>query len=174
MRVGDICTRDVETAPWDQTALAAAQRMRDRDADAIVVVNDAGRPVGMLCDRDVVRGLVAEGRDAVRTPVADLMTTPTPVKECCAVETALRSMLTAACRRLPVIDETGALRGVIGIDDVVRVIAGDVELLGAVLARTSKQHAAWPVTARRGTRPHPLPRAARRRCRSMGGESCRR
>jgi predicted transcriptional regulator len=142
MRVGDICARHVETVRWNETAFMAAQRMRDRDADALVVVNDAGQPLGILCNRDVVRDLVAEGRDPARTMVTDLMTAPTPVRECCAIETTLRSMLSGGCRRLVVVDDTGALRGLVSLDDVLRMIAGDVELLGAVLQRTSRRHAA--------------------------------
>jgi CBS domain-containing protein len=142
MKVADVCARAVETVGRDETALVAAQRMRARDADALVVVDAAGRPVGILCNRDVVRGLVADGRDPARTIAADLMTAPTPVRESCSIETALRSMLTGACRRLVVVDDAGALSGLVGFDDVARALAGDVELLGAVLRRTSKPRAA--------------------------------
>lgn len=61
-----MCRRSVETVRSDETALAAARRMRDREADGLVVVNDAGQPVGLLSDRDVVRSLVAEDRDPAR------------------------------------------------------------------------------------------------------------
>jgi CBS domain-containing protein len=142
MRVGDVCSRDVETVRWDETAFVAAQRMRARGADALVVVSGSGQPVGLICNRDFVCGLVADGRDPARTVVSDLMSAPPPVRASCAIETALRSMLSDACRRLPVVDDTGALCGLVSFDDVVRVIAGDAELLGAVLRRTSKQRVA--------------------------------
>jgi CBS domain-containing protein len=70
------------------------------------------------------------------------VTASTPVRESCSIETALRGMLTGACRRLVVVDDAGALRGLVGFDDVARALAGDVELLGAVLRRTSKPRAA--------------------------------
>jgi CBS domain-containing protein len=142
MRVGDMCRRDVETVRSDATALVAARRMRAQETDALVVVNDGGQPIGLLSNRDVVRGLVAQERDPVRTTVAELMTMPRPVRECWAIETALRCMLTSASRRLAVVDEKGALRGLVTFDDLVNVVAGDVSLIGAVLERTSKRRAA--------------------------------
>ena len=142
MRIGDMCKRDVETLPSHETALVAARRMRDREADALVVVNDAGKPVGLVTSRDVVRGLVAEDRDPARTSVAALMTTATPVRECWAIEAALRGMLTGACRHLVVVDDAGALRGLVTFDDLVGVIAGDAALIAAVLEPTSNRRAA--------------------------------
>jgi CBS domain-containing protein len=116
--------------------------MRDRETDALVVVSGEGKPIGLLSNRDVVRGLVAEDRDPARTAVIDLMTTPRPVRECWAIETALRSMITDGCRHLVVVDDAGALRGLVAFDDLVGIVAADLSLIGAVVERTSKRRAA--------------------------------
>ena len=50
--LGKICTKPVVTASAQMTVEEAARAMRTRNVGALVVVN-AGRPIGMLTDRDV-------------------------------------------------------------------------------------------------------------------------
>ena len=50
--LGKICTKPVVTASAQMTVYQAARAMRFKNVGALVVVN-AGRPVGMLTDRDV-------------------------------------------------------------------------------------------------------------------------
>ena len=75
MTAGDLCTRAVVTADPDETIVEAARRMRDRHVGALVIVDTAQRPLGILTDRDIVVSAVAQSPgqlDSLR--VADLMT----------------------------------------------------------------------------------------------------
>jgi CBS domain-containing protein len=58
--LGKICTKPVVTASAQMTVEQAARAMRSKNVGALVVVN-AGRPVGMLTDRDVAVEVVANG-----------------------------------------------------------------------------------------------------------------
>jgi CBS domain-containing protein len=110
MSVGRICTRDVDVASADESVLAAAKRMRDRNVGTLVVVNDLSRPMGLVSDRDLAVRVVAGERDPARTPVGDVMTgMPATILESSSIESALGHMRTGRFRRLPVVDGSGAL-----------------------------------------------------------------
>jgi CBS-domain-containing membrane protein len=69
MTVGDACMRSVVTATADETIADAAKRMRDRHVGTVVVVDGEGRhrPTGILTDRDIVIGVVAQSPDKVES-----------------------------------------------------------------------------------------------------------
>ncbi len=91
--------------------------MNDRGIGGLVVV-EAGRPVGIFTERDILRRVVAQQRDPATMRVADAMTAPviacspeTSIDECAAMMTAKR------IRHLPVVAEK-RLAGVVTIGDV--------------------------------------------------------
>jgi CBS domain-containing protein len=73
-----VCTKPVITASAQMTVSEAARAMRSKNIGALVVVN-AGRPVGMLTDRDIAVDVVARGMDPDAVQVGDVMRKkPTP------------------------------------------------------------------------------------------------
>ena len=66
MPVRSICIRDVDTAGQNESALTAAQRMRDRKVGTLVVLDDQGHPMGLISDRDLAIRIVAQERVRVR------------------------------------------------------------------------------------------------------------
>ena len=62
MRARDIMTKKPECCTRDNTAREAARVMRDRDCGVVPVVDDAGRVVGVVTDRDLAVRLVAPGK----------------------------------------------------------------------------------------------------------------
>jgi CBS domain-containing protein len=116
-------TRDPACCTPDNTARDAATLMRDHDCGSIPVVENLGgkRLVGTVTDRDLaVRGL-AEG-SGPDTPVRALMTddpvTCVPEDE---VEDVRQVMVQALVRRVPVVDDDGALVGIVAQADIARV-----------------------------------------------------
>ena len=88
MRARDIMTKDPECCRRDDTAQRAAQVMRDRDCGCVPIVDDGGRVVGIVTDRDLaVRG-IASGSEP-NTKLKDLMT---PVASCCGPDDDLRDV----------------------------------------------------------------------------------
>ncbi len=74
----------------------------------------------MITDRDICLGLARPPRAAYEVPVSDLMSRQ--VYACGPGDDifgALRIMKTKKVRRLPVVDEHGALVGILSMDDVV-------------------------------------------------------
>ena len=107
----------VVTLPAGATVVEAARLMTERGIGCILVT-EGGAPAGVFTERDVLRRVVAAGRDPESTALHEVMTTPivtcspdTPLDECAAVMTGRR------IRHLPVM--VGAeLSGVVSSGDV--------------------------------------------------------
>ncbi|MBI3047655.1 MAG: CBS domain-containing protein [Acidobacteria bacterium] len=111
-----------------QTSLAVAARlMREADYGTLPVVDTAGRLVGILTDRDVCLALAGTRRNAVNIAVREAMTaTVFSALVDDDVRSALAVMKRHRVRRLPVLDTSGNLKGMLSIEDlVVRGLTGD-------------------------------------------------
>ncbi|MEP6704766.1 MAG: CBS domain-containing protein [Acidobacteriota bacterium] len=113
----EIMTSSVQTATREMSLKDAAVLMRDGDMGSIPVVEN-GKLVGIVTDRDIVVRSIAEGKDA-STPVGEAMTTEIySVKPDDFVFEAVRLMGDKQVRRVPVVDESGALAGIIAMADI--------------------------------------------------------
>jgi CBS domain-containing protein len=143
MTVGEICNRDVVVAPKDELIVDAAKRMRTSHVgDLVIVENSGGRhvPVGIVTDRDIVVSAVASNHDHINyLMVSDVMTRQiVTASERDTIESALKKMQEHGIRRLPIVDGTGILVGILTLDDVLRYLTGQQSELVALVAR--EQH----------------------------------
>lgn len=128
MDVGEICTRDVVTVTPDDTVLDAARRMRKHHVGSLVVVEGhPAKPVGLLTDRDIAVGIVAQDpEDIPRLLVGDVLTRePEEVVTAYEGDSALWTawqMRDAGVRRVPVIDDDGQLVGILTMDDLLQML----------------------------------------------------
>jgi CBS domain-containing protein len=138
MSVGRICTRVVHTAEPDETVRAAAVRMDRENVGSLVVVDDSLRPIGILTDRDVAVRCVSQGVDPDRALVAEVMSVPvSTVLEGAPIESAIRMMAGSRARRSVVVNGAGALVGVLALDDVLELLAEEVEAIGELVRAQS-------------------------------------
>jgi CBS domain-containing protein len=110
-------------APND-TAIAAAQRMRDRNVGFLPVCDDSMRVLGTITDRDIAVRLVADRRP-LRTPVWELMTNE--VIACGPhddITTAEELMAEHHKSRIMCVDDDGRLLGVISLSDIAQCERG--------------------------------------------------
>src|SRR5215471_18241792 len=68
-----IAKQKVLTSPANTTVHAAAKAMKERNVSSVLVV-DGGRLIGIFTERDAVSRVLAEGRNANATRLADVMT----------------------------------------------------------------------------------------------------
>jgi CBS domain-containing protein len=130
MEVGTICQRLVFTIRRFDEVIRAAQLMREKHVGYLVVVelDPLPRPVGVLTDRDIVVGVVAREVDPKAVCVGDIMTAnPITARESDSMETALQKMREFGVRRLPIVNDRRELVGIVAIDDVLKVFAGDAQ-----------------------------------------------
>jgi CBS domain-containing protein len=110
---------DVVTIDESATVGDAARLLAEHRIGALVIASDDGVR-GILSERDVVRGIAAQGMTALAGAVADLMTTA--VTTCSpddSVDALMAIMTDRRVRHLPVIDD-GRLAGIVSIGDVVK------------------------------------------------------
>ncbi len=117
-RCREIMTRNVKTATREMTLQEVSQLMRDGDMGSIPVVEDGNKLVGIVTDRDIVVRAIADGRDA-STKIGDVMTAEVfSVSENDFVFEAIRLMGERQVRRVPIVNESGELAGIIAMADV--------------------------------------------------------
>ncbi|AYG62802.1 CBS domain-containing protein [Rhizobium jaguaris] len=117
MKVRDAMTHDVRITNPDETILQAAQTMANLDA-GILPVGDHDRLVGMITDRDIAIRGIAKGRGP-DTKVRDVMTSE--VKYCFddqEIDEVCRNMGNIKVRRLPVLDHSKRLVGILSLGDI--------------------------------------------------------
>jgi len=120
-------TSDVKTATPETSLRDVALMMRDGDMGSIPVVED-GKLVGIVTDRDIVVRAVADGKDA-SSRVGDAITTEIfSVSPDDFVFEAIRMMGDKQVRRIPVVDEKGALAGIIAMADGALVMEDEREI----------------------------------------------
>jgi len=110
----------VNAVQTGSTVAEAVRTMTDRNV-GIVAVLDGDRLAGLVSERDVVRRVVAAGRDPSETRVEDIMTREIvyagPDE---SYQNAVRLMDSASIRHLPVVED-GVLLSMISIRDLLRV-----------------------------------------------------
>jgi CBS domain-containing protein len=116
--IRDIMTPNPHTIQPSASVLDAAQIMRKSDVGDVIVV-EGKRLFGILTDRDIVVRALAEGRDPESTRVSDICSRElTTVQATASVGTVVRMMREKALRRLPVVEETGEVVGIVSLGDV--------------------------------------------------------
>lgn len=138
MSVGRVCIREVDVADTAESVWQAAERMRIRDVGCLVVIGAQNKPVGILTDRDLVKRILAPGRDPMTTLVGDVMTKrPHVIDEQSSIESAISLMRSGRFRRLPVVDRKGQLIGLLCLDDVLSLLCEEFAQIGQLLNRTA-------------------------------------
>jgi CBS domain-containing protein len=123
MKVQDIMTGNPRCLTPDSTAREAAQLMKEMDTGIIPVVESGSskKLVGVVTDRDIAVRLVADGKTADAL-VSDVMSagniaTCGPTDD---VDRVMETMSREQVRRIPIVDERGALVGIVAQADIVR------------------------------------------------------
>ncbi len=129
MPIEDLIQREVETLGPEATCIEAATLMRDEEIGAIVVEED-GRPLGIITDRDLVARVVASGLDPQKTQIREAMSEePIFLEEDRSIGNATRMMGEYGIRRLIVVDDDGELEGVVSLDDLLQMFADEFQAL---------------------------------------------
>lgn len=137
--VGDLMTPTVVSVQPGTLVKEITHLLDEYGITAVPVIDDEGRPVGVVSAADLLRAPSSSGG---RSTARDLMTSPAVVAErgWNAVRAA-RTMDRRKVKRLPVVDDNGRLIGVISRSDLVQLFlrrdrAIEEEILEDVVVRT--------------------------------------
>jgi CBS domain-containing protein len=144
MNIGSICTRDPVTIDEDMNLTQAAQRMRDEHVGALVVTGPGpeGPPaaLGVVTDRDLAIEVLARGRDGASVSVGSLLSGRlVAVPHDATLSEALVAMEGEGVRRLLVTGPAQELLGIVSIDDLIDVLAGDMARLAQSLRKARER-----------------------------------
>lgn len=146
MAVGEICNRQVVITEKTVSVVAAAQLMRTHHVGDLVVVEEKGgskHPVGIVTDRDIVVEVVAAGVNPEALKVGDIMGPEVAtVRESEGLFEALRYMRDKGVRRMPVVDGTGGLVGILTLDDLLSLLAEELTELAKLVSHERQREAA--------------------------------
>jgi len=137
MSVGDLCIREVVIVERHESVREAARLMREHHVGDVVVAEERhGRrfPVGILSDRDIVLEVLAEDLAPEAVDIGDLMSADLlTAREGDELSDTIKRMKERGVRRLPVVDEAGALVGILALEDLVELIGEQLRDLVGLL-----------------------------------------
>ena len=124
------------TSSTNDTVLAISQMLASKRADATIVVDSSqGTLAGILTDVDVTRRVVAKSVDPGATYVSDVMTAdPTCVAMSDSAMDAMALMVENHFRHLPVLDDDGA---VVGVLDIAKLLNDAIDKLERSVDKSS-------------------------------------
>jgi CBS domain-containing protein len=139
MKVKDVMHKGVDWVSPDTPVTELAKLMQGHDIGCIPIGED-DRLIGMVTDRDIIcKGLASDSFDTRRTTARDVMTQGI---HCCREDDdlakAVHHMETLKVRRLPVINKSKRMVGMISLGDVSHSAPGD--LLSECVKSVSAHH----------------------------------
>jgi CBS domain-containing protein len=135
MSINQFCRQNPVTATAQETVRVAAQRMADRDVGSLAIVDENGRPVGMLTDRDIVQRVIRRRRSPDEVLIGDVMSLDVvSVWHGLPMQRAFARMRQEGVRRILVTTDDGTLSGILTYDDALPNIAKRFGLAADVLS----------------------------------------
>ena len=110
---------------------------------ALIIKQGDGELIGIISERDIVRGLAEQGPTALDLPASQFMSqdlvTCSPES---STEDIMKQMLESQIRHLPVV-QNGSLAGIISIGDVVKAVHSELKWMTKVLQDQVVAAAGW-------------------------------
>ena len=139
MPIGELCNREVVFVTRTTLVIEAAQLMRRYHVGDLVVIDEVdGKrvPVGIVTDRDIVMEIVAKVLSPEGCTVEHIMAAPVvTVDENEGLIGTIQRMRSHGVRRMPVVDAEGGLVGIVSVDDLLDLFAGELADLAKVAPR---------------------------------------
>jgi CBS domain-containing protein len=137
MRIDRIMSRNVYACTPKQTLADAARSMWDGDVGAVPIVDEHNRLIGMLTDRDACMAAYLRGGTLAEIRIGDVMSRD--VVTCHAADAATevaRLMINAQVRRIPVVDASRYLVGIVTLNDLARAMRRSADVTPLAVAET--------------------------------------
>ena len=128
LRVRDLLSgkgNEVWSIGQSQSVYQAIEMMSLREVGALTVVDDDGKLIGIISERDYARKIVLRGLSSKETSVAEIMTTEViSTDEDMSVDDCMALVTNCRIRHLPVIED-GKLVGMVSVGDLVKSVISD-------------------------------------------------
>jgi len=119
LKVEDVMVKEVITIDENSTVKEAAEIMNKFEIGCLIAVRKR-KAMGIVTERDLLKRVMAEAKDAAKTKVKDVMSSPLVVVEPGTdLEEAVRLMFQMKIKKLPVV-EGKRLVGLVSLTDIAR------------------------------------------------------
>lgn len=119
LKVEDVMVKEVMTIDENSTVKEAAEVMNKFEIGCLIAVRK-GKAMGIITERDLLERIVAKAKDANKTKVKDVMSSPLIVVEPdMGLEEAVKLMFQMKIKKLPVVDGK-RLVGLVTLTDIAR------------------------------------------------------
>ena len=107
------------------SVLDVAKLMAKHRIGSVVVVEDSSnKPIGIITERDIIKKVSAQNKVADQVAVRHIMSSPLiAVKSIDSVDTAAEAMAKNKIKRLVVLEQDGAMVGVLSVSDIAKKLA---------------------------------------------------
>ena len=137
MKVRDVMASPAHTCAANDSVAAAAAVMDRHGCRALPVIDDLGRPAGILAERDVFVAVARKTRAPASVLVREVMTAdPFTCLPDAEIELVLQVMASCRVRRLPVVDQRGKLVGIVSLADILESMKDTFDFDVPMLRRT--------------------------------------
>ena len=120
IKAEDVMTTEVAIMNENISVKKAAEIMAQEDLSAIIVMVE-GKARGIVTERDILKRIVAEGKNAAKTQLKEIMSSPlVTIGPSTDLEEAARLMFEKKIKNLPVTHEN-RLMGLINLQDICRL-----------------------------------------------------
>ncbi len=110
------------------------KELAEKKIGAVVIVDEAGKVVGIVSERDVMRSLAQNGASTLGQSAATIMTRDVVTcREHDSVNRIMEAMTAGRFRHVPVVGDDLRLTGIVSIGDVVKNHIAEVELEASAL-----------------------------------------
>jgi CBS domain-containing protein len=120
-----VITVDIDDNP---SVLDVARLMAKQRIGSVVVVegknNNNNKPIGIITERDIIRKVSAQNKVADQIAVRHIMSSPlVVVKSIDSIDTAAEAMAKNKVKRLVVLEQDGAMIGILSVSDIAKKLA---------------------------------------------------
>jgi CBS domain-containing protein len=134
LKVEDVMVKEVITIDENSSVKEAAEVMNKFEIGCLIAVKK-GKAMGIITERDLLKRVVADVKDAARAKVKDIMTSPLVVVEPnMELEDAVKLMFQMKIKKLPVVDGK-RLVGLVSLTDIARFQPQMIKILKQLATR---------------------------------------
>ncbi len=137
MPISDLCAKGVVCIERGASLQAAAKLMKKHHLGGLIVVEGKGatRPVGVLTDRDIVLGIVAENKPSTTTVEEVMSKNVVKVRRSEGIASVVDQMEQEGVRRMVIVDDAGEACGLVSADDIIQLVARELNGLGRLVGQ---------------------------------------
>jgi len=134
LKVQDVMVKEVITIDENATVKEAAEVMNRFEIGCLIAVRK-GKAMGIITERDILKRVVSEARDANKTKVKQVMSSPLVVVEPeMDLGEAVKLMFQMKIKKLPVVDGK-RLAGLVSLTDIARFQPQMIKILKQLALR---------------------------------------